>query len=70
MALGPEHPDVAQSIDNQPLLYYARGSYTEAEALLQMALAIYEKDLGAGHTVEISMTLCHCLHGAEDDHGG
>ena len=45
-ALGPEHPDVAISLNNLALLYRAQGRYAEAEPLLKRALAISEKALG------------------------
>ena len=47
--LGPEHPDVATSINNLALLYQAQGKYAEAEPLYQRALVIYEKALGPEH---------------------
>ena len=44
---GPEHPDVAASLnDVSVLLSSGRGDYLRAEPLLQRALAIYEKSLG------------------------
>jgi len=45
-ALGPEHPAVAQSLNNLALLYYSLGDYAKAEPLYKRALAIYEKALG------------------------
>ncbi|MEE8273634.1 MAG: tetratricopeptide repeat protein, partial [Alphaproteobacteria bacterium] len=42
-ALGPEHPDVAGSLNNLAALYDAQGKYTEAEPLEKRALAIAEK---------------------------
>jgi tetratricopeptide (TPR) repeat protein len=45
--LGPQHPDVAQSLNNLAALYYAQGKYTEAEPLLQRALQIWEHALAA-----------------------
>jgi tetratricopeptide (TPR) repeat protein len=47
--LGPDHPDVAQSLNNIALLYHARGRYAEAEPLYQRSLAIWEKSLGPRH---------------------
>jgi tetratricopeptide (TPR) repeat protein len=38
--LGPEHPDVAQSLNNLALLYGAQGKYSQAEPLYKRALAI------------------------------
>jgi len=48
-ALGPEHPDVAASLNNLAALYDAQGQYAEAEPLYQRALAIWEKALGPEH---------------------
>src|SRR2546425_9100205 len=44
--LGPEHPDVAASLDNLAGLYRDQGKYAEAEPLYRRALAIGEKALG------------------------
>jgi tetratricopeptide (TPR) repeat protein len=48
-ALGPAHPDVAQSLNNLALLYYTQGKFTEAEPLLRRALRIWEQALGETH---------------------
>ena len=48
-ALGPDHPDVATSLNNLAVLYRATGRYAEAEPLYQRALAIGEKALGPEH---------------------
>ena len=48
-ALGPEHPDVAKSLNNLALLYQAQGRYAEAEPLHKRALVIREKALGPEH---------------------
>ncbi len=48
-ALGPDHPDVAQSLNNLGGLYKVQGKYAEAEPLYQRALAIREKALGSEH---------------------
>ncbi len=49
-ALGPKHPDVAQSLNNLAGLYRAQeGKYGEAEPLYQQALANREKALGPEH---------------------
>ena len=39
-ALGPDHPDVATSLNNLAGLYHAQGRYAKAEPLYQRALAI------------------------------
>ena len=38
-ALGPDHPDVAQSVNNLADLYSAQGRYADAEPLYKRALA-------------------------------
>ena len=48
-ALGPEHPDVATSLNNLAMLIYSRGDYAKSEPLFQRALAIDEKALGPEH---------------------
>jgi tetratricopeptide (TPR) repeat protein len=50
-ALGPDHPDVATSLNNMAELYHDQGRYTEAEPLYKCSLAIYEKALGPDHTL-------------------
>ena len=47
--LGPEHPDVATSLNNLAQLYRSQGRYAEAEPLHQRALTIREKALGPEH---------------------
>jgi CHAT domain-containing protein/Tfp pilus assembly protein PilF len=47
--LGPEHPDVAESLNNLANLYGELGNYSQAEPLHQRALAIAEKVLGPEH---------------------
>jgi CHAT domain-containing protein/Tfp pilus assembly protein PilF len=42
-ALGPEHSDVALSLNGLGLIYEAKGDYARAEPLYQRALAIYSK---------------------------
>ena len=54
-ALGPEHPNVATSLNNLAELYRAQGQYAEAEPFYKRALAIWEKALGPEHpSVDIS----------------
>ncbi|WP_437841990.1 tetratricopeptide repeat protein [Sorangium sp. So ce1153] len=48
-ALGPEHPDVATSLDSLAALLWAKGDYAAAEPLYRRALAILEKALGPEH---------------------
>ena len=48
-ALGPDHPDTAQSLNNLAVLYRDQGRLAEAEPLWQRALAIWERALGPEH---------------------
>lgn len=48
-ALGPDHPLVAQSLNDLGVLYRTQGRYPEAEPLYQRSLAIRERALGASH---------------------
>jgi tetratricopeptide (TPR) repeat protein len=48
-ALCPDHPDVAQSLNNLAELYRVQGKYNLAEPLYQRGLAIIEKALGPDH---------------------
>jgi len=48
-ALGPEHPDVAQSLNNLAELYRSQGRYAQAEPLYKRSLAMLEKVLGPDH---------------------
>src|SRR5262249_36398539 len=48
-ALGPDQPDVGQSLNNLAGLYRAQGRYGDAEPLLKRTIAIYEKALGSEH---------------------
>jgi len=47
--LGPEHPQVADSLHELARLYYQQGKYTQAEPLLQRSLHMREKLLGPEH---------------------
>ena len=47
--LGPDHPDVANSLNILGVLYRFQGRYAEAEPLLKRALSIREKALGPDH---------------------
>jgi tetratricopeptide (TPR) repeat protein len=46
---GPDHRDVAASLNSLALLYRDQGRYTDAEALYKRSLAIYQKALGPNH---------------------
>ena len=45
---GPDHPDVAQSLNNLAELYQTQGQYAQAEPLYKRSLAIW-KALGPDH---------------------
>ena len=49
MLLGPDHPDVATSLNNLALLYCYQDQYAQAEPLYQRALKINENTYGAEH---------------------
>lgn len=55
-ALGPEHPDVAESLRTLADGYVAVEDFSKAEPLYERALAIQERALGAQHP-EVSRTL-------------
>jgi tetratricopeptide (TPR) repeat protein len=60
---GPEHPEVANSLDKLAVLFYHQGQYAQAEPLYQRALAIREKALGPTHPlVAISLNGLAGLH--------
>lgn len=48
-AMGAEHPDVAQSLDDLASLYWCQGKYSEAESLYRRALTMKEQQLGSHH---------------------
>jgi CHAT domain-containing protein/tetratricopeptide (TPR) repeat protein len=48
-ALGPDHPDIAASLEDLALLHRRKGEYARAEPLYQRALALREKALGPDH---------------------
>ncbi|HET6277034.1 MAG TPA: FxSxx-COOH system tetratricopeptide repeat protein [Candidatus Cybelea sp.] len=48
-AFGPDHADVARSLNNLALTYWNQGRYAEAEPLYARALAIWETTLGPEH---------------------
>ena len=48
-ALGPDHPDVATSLNNLAVLLHVQGDYTAARPLYERALKIKEQALGPDH---------------------
>ncbi len=55
-ALGPEHPDVAESLSGLAILFRDEGCYEKAEALHRRVLMIREKVLGPDH-LDVAHTL-------------
>jgi CHAT domain-containing protein/Tfp pilus assembly protein PilF len=47
--LGPDHRDVADTLNSLATVYVNKGAYAKAEPLFQRALAVYEKALGPEH---------------------
>src|SRR5712692_5306626 len=54
--LGPDHPEIAQTLSGLASLYYEQGEYEQAEPLYQRALAICEQAQGTRH-VEVANIL-------------
>jgi Tfp pilus assembly protein PilF len=48
-ALGPDHPDVANSLNNLAALYQKQGRNADAEPLYKQSVAILERSLGPDH---------------------
>ena len=48
-ALGPDHPDLAATLNNLAGLYQAQGRYQAAEPLYVRALKILDENLGPDH---------------------
>ena len=46
---GPDHPEVATSLNNLAGLYVSQGHYGEAEQLYKRSIGIFEKALGRDH---------------------
>ena len=69
-ALGPDHPDVATSLNKLALLYQAQGDYRSAAPLFQRSLAIREKALGPEHPdVATSLNNLGGLYKDQGDYG-
>jgi tetratricopeptide (TPR) repeat protein len=47
--LGPDHPNVANSLDNLANVHHARGAYDQAQRLHERAIAILERAFGSDH---------------------
>jgi tetratricopeptide (TPR) repeat protein len=48
-SLPPNHPQLANHLNNLAFLYESQGKYNEAEPLYLEALAIFEQSLGIDH---------------------
>ena len=48
--LGPDYPNVTQTLNNLGLIFHGQGEYAQAEPLYTRSLAIWEKTLLPGHT--------------------
>src|SRR6266498_69503 len=67
-ALGPDHPDVAGSLNNLASIYNLKGDFEKAESFYQRALAIWEKALGPDHPqVTLSLDNLASLYRAKGD---
>ncbi|MEW6667274.1 MAG: CHAT domain-containing tetratricopeptide repeat protein [Thermodesulfobacteriota bacterium] len=48
-SLGPDHPDVALSLNNLAVLYESLGDYPKAQSLKERSVSIWENALGPDH---------------------
>jgi tetratricopeptide (TPR) repeat protein len=68
---GPDHPNVATSLNNLAEIYRFQGKYAEAEPLWRRSLTILEKALGPEHpdvaTVCENMAKCYRGLGKKDE---
>jgi tetratricopeptide (TPR) repeat protein len=65
-ALGLDHPDVAESLNDLAEFYRVQGRYADAEALFKRSLAIWQKVLGPYHpNVAASLNNLAVLYGNE-----
>ncbi|MCH8801766.1 MAG: tetratricopeptide repeat protein, partial [Chloroflexi bacterium] len=66
-ALGPEHPNVAMSLNTLAMLYQVQGRYDEAEPRFRQALEIRERTLGPDHSlVALSLRNLARLYAAQN----
>jgi serine/threonine-protein kinase len=69
--LGPEHPKVAESLNDLAIVHEDRGEYERAEALYRQALAMRRKLLGAEDpAVAQSLNDLACVLLARGEYGG
>jgi tetratricopeptide (TPR) repeat protein len=68
-ALGPDHPDVAASLNTLAFCYYSLGDYVKAVPLFKHSLAILEKALGPDHLdVATNLNNLAVLYDSMGDH--
>jgi Tfp pilus assembly protein PilF len=48
-AFGPDHPDVAQALNNLAAVYVRQGRNADAERFFKRSVATFEKTLGPNH---------------------
>jgi centrosomal protein CEP104 len=68
--LGPDHPDVAETLSNLAILYNQQGEYGKAQPLYERALAIWEQSQGpdssdVAHTLT-DLAVLHLENGRDD----
>ena len=63
-SLGPEHPDVADSLNNLANNYVDQGRYAEAEPLYKRCVKIREKIYGPEHP-SVASSLYSLIYGPE-----
>ena len=67
--LGPEHPDLAQSLNRLGAIHADKGDYAQAEPLYQRALQIREKVLGPEHpNIATSLTNLGAIYADTGDY--
>lgn len=49
--MGPDHPEVATSLNNLAAIYVHQGKYAQAVALYKRSLTIYKKALGVSYAL-------------------
>ena len=57
--LGPDHPDVAMTLNNLAVLRRAQGEHAEAAALYRRALSAFERALGKRHPKAVACRANH-----------
>jgi hypothetical protein len=55
LSYGPDHPEVATTLNNLASVLRATNRLSEAEPLLRRALSIFERSLGANHPSTVTV---------------